>query len=95
MVVRLPQKRMTRSHSKAVYTWQDDDEQVWRVYYLAKEVWAKRHKPTPTRGNTWGEWFRDHTGMSLHQFSDWANERNLKEREQKKAKNKTKGKRNR
>ena len=33
--------------------------------------------------------------MSLHEFSDWANERNLKEREQKKAKNKTKGKRNR
>ena len=95
MVAHLPQKRMTRSHSKAVYTWQDDDEQVWRVYYLAKEVWAKRHKPTPTRGNTWGEWFQKHTGMSLHQFSDWANERNLKEREQKKTKNKTKGKRNR
>jgi hypothetical protein len=78
--LQLQKKRMTRSHSKAVYTWQDDDEQVERVYCLAKKVWAKRHKPTPTRGMTWGEWFREHSGMSLHEFSDWANDHKLREK---------------
>mgnify|MGYP003151069528 FL=1 len=79
MEQRRHQKTMTHSPSDPTYVWKDDKDQTFRVYCLAKEVWPKRRELT-SKGITWGEWFRNHSGMSLHEFSDWANDHKLREK---------------
>jgi len=65
------------SPSEPTYAWRDDKYQTFRIYCLAKYVWPKRRELT-SKGIMWGEWFQKHSGMSLHEFSDWSKKHNLR-----------------
>jgi hypothetical protein len=59
--------------------WQDDIDQTFRVYHLAREVYPKRWGVN-SKGELWNTWFLKHAGMSLDNFVKWANEHKLKDK---------------
>tara|TARA_R100000687_G_C6366935_1_gene126077 strand:+ start:184 stop:492 length:309 start_codon:yes stop_codon:yes gene_type:complete len=58
--------------------WQKDEEQVFRIYHLARYLWTRRLEITPDAGITWEEWFEKHTGMTLDAFAEWSNDLGLR-----------------
>jgi hypothetical protein len=76
---------MTRYHSEGEggrkapnLLWQKDDEQVFRIYHLARHLWTRRLEVTPNGGIPWEDWFENHTGMTLDAFAKWSNEQGLR-----------------
>jgi hypothetical protein len=61
-------------------SWQKDEEQVFRIYHLARYLWPIRLEYTPKEGIQWEEWFKKHTAMTLDEFAKWSNEQRLKEK---------------
>tara|TARA_R100001143_G_C3327405_1_gene117711 strand:+ start:400 stop:705 length:306 start_codon:yes stop_codon:yes gene_type:complete len=61
-------------------SWQKDDEQVFRIYHLARHLWPMREELTPKANIPWEEWFKNHTDMTLDEFSVWSNKQKLKEK---------------
>ena len=61
-------------------SWQKDEEQVFRIYHLARHVWPMREELTPDAGIPWEEWFLKHASMTLDEFSKWSNEQGLREK---------------
>ena len=59
--------------------WQDDIDQTFRVYHMARKVFPKRWDIN-SKGESWDRWFFKHTGMSLDDFVEWANEHKLKDK---------------
>ncbi len=57
--------------------WQDDLDQTFRVYHLARWVWKVRDEKSP-KGVFWVDWFEKNVGMSLYEFMDWSIENDLK-----------------
>ena len=60
--------------------WQKDDEQVFRIYHLARHLWPIRQEFTPEGGIPWEDWFKKHTDMTLDEFAKWSNEQGLREK---------------
>jgi len=78
---------MSRFHSRGSgggnapnLSWQKDEEQVFRIYHLARHLWPMREELTPDAGIPWEDWFRKHTDMTLDEFAKWSNEQGLKEK---------------
>ena len=61
-------------------SWQKDEEQVFRIYHLARHLWPIRLEYTPKEGIQWEEWFKRHTAMTLDEFVKWSNEQGLREK---------------
>ena len=61
-------------------SWQKDEEQVFRIYHLARYLWPIRLEHTPKEGIPWEEWFQKHTAMTLDEFVKWSNEQGLREK---------------
>ena len=61
-------------------SWQKDEEQVFRIYHLARHIWPIRLEHTPKGGIPWEEWFQKHTAMTLDEFAKWSNEQGLREK---------------
>lgn len=59
-------------------SWQEDEEQVFRIYHLARYLWPIRLEYTPEGGIQWEEWFEKHTDMTLDAFAQWSNEQGLR-----------------
>ena len=59
--------------------WQDDIDQTFRVYHLARKIYPKRWDVT-SKGDSWDRWFFKHTGMTLDDFVEWANEHKLRDK---------------
>lgn len=60
-------------------SWQEDIDQTFRIYHLAREIYPKRWDAT-SKGDSWDRWFFKKSGMTLDDFIEWANENKLKER---------------
>ena len=61
-------------------SWQEDEEQLFRIYHLARHLWPIRLEYTPEGGIPWEEWFEKHTDMTLDEFVKWSNEQGLREK---------------
>ena len=59
--------------------WQEDIDQTFRVYHLARKIYPKRWDVT-SKGDSWDRWFFKHTGMTLDEFVEWANEHKLRDK---------------
>ncbi len=59
--------------------WQEDIDQTFRVYHLARKIYPKRWDVT-SKGDSWDRWFFKHTGMTLDDFVEWANEHKLRDK---------------
>jgi len=59
--------------------WQEDVDQTFRVYHLARKIYPKRWDVT-SKGDSWDRWFFKHTGMTLDDFVEWANEHKLRDK---------------
>ena len=59
--------------------WQEDVDQTFRVYHMAREVYPKRWDIN-SKGDSWDRWFFKHAGMSLDDFVEWANEHKLRDK---------------
>ena len=60
-------------------SWQDDIDQTFRVYHLARDIYPKRWDVT-SKGDSWDRWFFKQSGMTLDEFVEWAKEHKLKEK---------------
>ena len=59
--------------------WQEDIDQTFRVYHLARKIYPKRWDVT-SKGESWDRWFFKSTGMTLDDFVEWANEHKLRDK---------------
>ena len=59
--------------------WQEDVDQTFRVYHLARKIYPKRWDVT-SKGDSWDRWFFKNTGMTLDDFVEWANEHKLRDK---------------
>jgi len=57
--------------------WQDDLDETFKVYYLARWVWKVRDEKSP-KGVFWADWFKNRVGMGLFEFMDWSIENDIK-----------------
>ena len=67
----------TRSLSDKKQYWLDFYEE--KIYYLARHCWPLKEVIAPSGKKTWGEVFTGHSGMTLIEYKEYANKRNLKE----------------
>jgi hypothetical protein len=51
-----------------------------KIYFLARHCWPIKDQYAPSGKQTWEEVFKRHSGMTLSEYKDYANERNLKEK---------------
>ena len=61
-------------------SWQQDEEQIFRIYHLARYLWPIKDDQKDDDTILWGEWFKEHTGMTLEEFVEWSNENHLREK---------------
>ena len=59
--------------------WQEDIDQTFRVYHLARKIYPKRWDVT-SKGDSWDWWYFKNTGMTLDDFVEWANEHKLRDK---------------
>ena len=59
--------------------WQEDIDETFRVYHLARKIYPKRWDVT-SKGESWDRWFFKSTGMTLDDFVEWANEHKLRDK---------------
>jgi hypothetical protein len=59
--------------------WEEDIDQTFRIYHLARDIWPRRWELT-SKGETWDKWFTKHSGITLDEFSKWSNKHKLREK---------------
>ena len=57
-----------------------DELELEKIYFLARTIWPYRIELTSNSKYSWAKWFEERIGVSLIQFSEWAKEKNLKEK---------------